>query len=93
MSTLHSFWKENLIYFVKTKGYKIKIYEMKDEFHQEFEFSAIEKPHLLYVKVTKERLTVDFVWIISEKNLRDENFLKVISYGKNKWREENGRTY
>ena len=60
MITLHSFWKEKLIYRAKVKGYKVKIYTMEDEFEQKFDFP--EDLVFIWVSISKNRKTTHTIF-------------------------------
>ena len=88
MITLHSFWKENLVYKAKVKGYKVKIYIMEDEFEQKFDFPG--DPVLVWVSISKNRKTTSFGYIMSHEDYLADNFSKPIIYGREKWRKTYG---
>ena len=88
MITLHSFWKEKLVYKAEVKGYKVKIYIMEDEFEQKFDFPG--DPVLVWVSISKNRKTTGFGYIMSHEDYLADNFSKPIIYGREKWRKTYG---
>lgn len=85
MITLHSFWKEKIVYKAKVKGYKVKIYIMKDEFEQKLDFPG--NPVFVWVSISKNRKTTSFGYVMSHKDYLADNFSKLIIYGREKWRK------
>lgn len=84
MITLHSFWKEKLVYKAEVKGYKVKIYIMEDEFEQKFNFPG--DPVFIWVSISKHRKTTDFCYVIPHEDYLADNFSKPIICGREKWR-------
>ena len=90
MITLHSFWKEKLIYRAKVKGYKVKIYTMEDEFEQKFDFP--EDLVFIWVSISKNRKTTNFGYVMSHEDYLADNFSKPIICGREKWRKTYGNS-
>lgn len=88
MITLHSFWKEKLVYKAEVKGYKVKIYIMEDEFEQKFDFPG--DPVFVWVSISKNRKTTSFGYMMSHEDYLADNFSKPIIYGREKWRKTYG---
>ena len=88
MITLHSFWKEKLVYKAEVKGYKVKIYIMEDEFEQKFDFPG--DPVLVWVSISKNRKTTSFGYIMSHEDYLADNFFFFFIYGREKWRKTYG---
>lgn len=85
--TFHSFWREELVYKAKTKEFKIKIYDMVDEFQHPL---ILDRPgfKMIWVEMTKNFKTISFAWVITEDNFKKDNFFNPISFGKNKWKKQ-----